>query len=111
MNTDRVCGKRQFGHRARLVLTPAQVTLMDGQAHAARALWNLLHDWWTMLPKDRRSLAAADAAIRQARREIDRLAVLPAQAAQAVLKTYFQAWKNCWEGRAGAPGFNARFRR
>lgn len=83
---------------------------MDGQAHAARTLWNLLHDWWTMLPRDTRSLAAADAAIRQARKEINWLAVLPAQAAQAVLKTYFQAWKNCWEGRAGAPEFKARFR-
>jgi putative transposase len=83
---------------------------MDEQAHAARTLWNLLHDWWTMLPKQKRSLAAADAAIRQARKEIDWLAVLPAQAAQAVLKTYFQAWKNCWDRRAGEPNFKARFR-
>ncbi|MEE4594828.1 transposase [Streptomyces sp. DSM 41524] len=110
MTTERACEKRQSGHRARLVLTPAQVVLMDGQAHAARTLWNLLHDWWTMLPRDKRSLTAADAAIRQARKEIDWLAQLPAQAAQAVLKTYFQAWKNCWERRAGAPGFKARFR-
>lgn len=102
--------KRQFGHRARLVLTPAQARLMDDQAHAARTMWNLLHDWWGMLPRERRSLAAADAAIRQARKEIDWLAVLPAQAAQAVLKTYFQAWKNCWEGRASRPGFKPRFR-
>lgn len=111
MDTERVCEKRRFGHRARLALTPAQVVLMDGQAHAARTMWNLLHNWWEMQPKDRRSLAAADAAIRQARKEIDWLAVLPAQAAQAVLKTYFQTWKNCWEGRAGAPGFKARFAR
>ncbi|WP_405477188.1 RNA-guided endonuclease InsQ/TnpB family protein [Streptomyces sp. NBC_00009] len=80
------------------------------QAHAARTTWNLLHDWWTMLPKTKRTLAAADAVIRQGRRELDWLGVLPAQAAQAVLKTYFQAWKNCWEGRAGAPDFKARFR-
>lgn len=73
-------------------------------------MWNLLHDWWTMLPKEHRSLAAADAAIRQARKEIDWLGVLPAQSAQAVLKTYFQAWKNCWEGRTGVPNFKARFR-
>ncbi|MGW0195472.1 RNA-guided endonuclease InsQ/TnpB family protein [Nonomuraea sp. NPDC003201] len=102
--------KRRFAHRARLALTPAQVRLIDDQAHAARALWNLLHEWWTMLPTCRRSLAAADAAIRQARQDIDWLAVLPAQAAQGVLKTYFQAWKNCWEGRAEAPTFKARFR-
>ncbi len=73
-------------------------------------MWNCLHDWWTMLPKDKRSLTAADAAIRQARKEIDWLGALPAQAAQAVLKTYFQAWRNCWDGRADAPNFKARLR-
>ncbi|MDO0912092.1 transposase [Streptomyces sp. DT2A-34] len=83
---------------------------MDSQAHAARATWNLLHDLWMMTPKCRRSLRAADEAIRQARRDIDWLAVLPAQAAQVVLKTYHRAWKNCWEGRADAPNFKARFR-
>jgi putative transposase len=102
--------KWQVGHRARLTLTSAQIRLMDDQAHAARTLWNLLHDWWTMLPKDRRSFAVADSAIHQARKEIDWLAVLPAQAAQSVLKTYAQAWKNCWEGRADQPNFKARFR-
>ncbi|MBZ9638444.1 RNA-guided endonuclease TnpB family protein [Streptomyces sp. PSKA30] len=110
MTAERVQGKRQFGHRARLALTPAQVRLIDDQAHASRAMWNLLHDWWTMLPKDKRTLAAADAAIRQARKEIDWLAVLPAQAAQAVLKTYFRAWKNCWDGHADEPNFKTRFR-
>ncbi|GAB2970117.1 hypothetical protein GCM10023080_036880 [Streptomyces pseudoechinosporeus] len=102
--------KRQFGHRARLALDPAQVTVLDAQGHAARTTWNLLHDWWRMLPKAKRTLAAADTVIRQGRRELDWLGVLPAQAAQAVLKTYFQAWKNCWEGRARAPEFKARFR-
>ncbi|MBT2489793.1 transposase [Streptomyces sp. ISL-96] len=110
MSTERVQEKRQFGHRARLALSPAQIRLMDDQAHAARTMWNCLHDWWTMLPKEKRSLAAADAAIRQARKEIDWLGVLPAQAAQAVLKTYLQSWKNCWDGRADAPNFKARFR-
>lgn len=102
--------KRQFGHRARLPLSPAQAAVLDGQAHTARALWNVLHDWLQMLPRDKRTLDAADAAIRQARREIDWMGGLPAQAAQAVLKTYFQAWKNCWEGRTSAPEFKARFR-
>ncbi|MEU9242467.1 transposase [Streptomyces sp. NPDC048385] len=110
MSTERVQEVRQFGHRARLALTPAQIRLMDDHAHAARTLWNCLHDWWTMLPKDKRSLAAADAAIRQARKDIDWLGALPAQAAQAVLKTYFQAWKNCWDRRADAPNFKARLR-
>ena len=102
--------KRQFGFRARLVLDPALSRKADDQAHAARAMWNLLHAWWRMMPKDKRTLANADAAIRQARADIDFLAALPAQAAQAVLKTYFQAWKNCWAGRAGAPKFKGRFR-
>ncbi|MFE5995261.1 RNA-guided endonuclease InsQ/TnpB family protein, partial [Streptomyces sp. NPDC056453] len=102
--------KRQFGHRARLALTPAQVRLMDDQAHAARAMWNQLHDLWQMTPKCQRALTRMDQALRQARKEIDWYAVLPAQAAQAVLKTYFQAWRNCWDGRADEPNFKARFR-
>jgi putative transposase len=73
-------------------------------------MWNCLHSCWMMMPKDKRILANADAAIRQARKEIDFLAVLPAQAAQAVLKTYFQAWRNRWEGRAQEPTFKGRFR-
>jgi putative transposase len=101
--------KRQFGHRARLALSHDEVSKTDGQAHAARTMWNLLHAWWQMMPKEMRTLGHADAAIRQARQEIDFLAVLPAQAAQAVLKTYFQAWKNCWDGRADAPNFKGRF--
>jgi hypothetical protein len=68
--------KRQFGHRARLALSPAQVSRTDDQAHAARTLWNLLHAWWRMMPTEKRTLANADAAIRRARQEIDFLAVL-----------------------------------
>ncbi|MFF3609073.1 RNA-guided endonuclease InsQ/TnpB family protein [Streptomyces sp. NPDC002463] len=102
--------KRQFGRRARLALSPASAVKVDDQAPAARTLWNLLHAWWRMMPKERRTLTNADAAIRQARKDIDFLAVLPAQAAQAVLKTYFRAWKNCWDGRAAAPNFKGRFR-
>nr|WP_234315047.1 transposase [Streptomyces globisporus] len=92
------------------MLSPARTLKTDGQAHATRTLWNLLHAWWRMMPKEKRSLANADAAIRQAREGIDFLAVLPAQAAQAVLKTYFRAWKNCWEGPADAPNFKGRIR-
>ncbi|WP_329058798.1 transposase [Streptomyces sp. NBC_00117] len=102
--------KRQFGHRARLALPPALILKADEQAHAARTMWNCLHAWWQMMPKDKRTLANADAAIRQARKDIGFLAVLPAQAAQAVLTTYFRAWVNCWDGRADAPNFKGRFR-
>ena len=109
MSGELVWEKRQFGHRARLALTPAEIRLLDDQAHAARTLWNCLHSWWTWLPKDKRTLAAADAAIRQGRKDLDYPGKLPAQAAQAVLKTYFQSWKNCWEGRADKPNYKGRF--
>lgn len=103
--------KRHTGHRARLALSPEQVSVLDDQAHAARTLWNLLHAWWTMVGENRRvDLKDADAAIKQARTEIDFLKTLPAQAAQAVLKTYFQAWRNCWDGRAQEPAFKSRIR-
>ncbi|MFC8367501.1 RNA-guided endonuclease InsQ/TnpB family protein [Streptomyces sp. NPDC057239] len=102
--------ERRFGHRARLALSPAETRVINDQAHAARTMWNCLHAWWQMMPKDKRTLASADAAIRQARKDLDFLAKLPAQASQAVLKTYFRAWVNCWEGRADEPNFKARFR-
>jgi len=59
------------GHRARLAVSAAQAARLDDQAHAARALWNLLHEWWTMIPREKRSLETADAAIRQARHDIE----------------------------------------
>jgi putative transposase len=105
--------KRQRGHKALLHLTPEQVIALDDQGHAARAMWNLLHDWWTMAgkcPLRRASLTLADQHIRQARKEIPWLAALPAQAAQQVLKQYHRAWINCWEGRAGTPNFKSRIR-
>ncbi|MEK0099587.1 transposase, partial [Streptomyces sp. A475] len=58
--------KRQFGHRARLALSSAEYLLIDEQAHAARTMWNCLHAWWQMMPRHKRTLANADAAIRQA---------------------------------------------
>lgn len=102
--------QQQFGHRTRLALSPAQCGKLDAQAHAARAMWNQLHDLWQMTPRCQRSLARLDQTLRQARRDIDWYQVLPAQAAQAVLKTYFQAWRNCWQGRAEEPNFKARHR-
>jgi putative transposase len=102
--------KIQRGTKYRLYPTPEQTGRLDEQAHAARALWNLLHKWWTFRPSHRPSLAEADAAIRQARKEIEWLSVLPAQAAQQVLKQYHRAWVNCWEGRAKSPRFKSRVR-
>lgn len=103
--------KIQRAHVARLYPTPEQAVALDGQAHAARALWNLLHEWWTWGGRRRRpSLRQADEAIRQARKDIDWLAALPAQAAQQVLKQYQRAWKNFFEGRAKPPTFKSRSR-
>lgn len=31
--------------------------MADGRAHSARALWNLLHAWWQMMPKEKSSSA------------------------------------------------------
>ncbi|MFE9591272.1 hypothetical protein ACFYOP_04195 [Streptomyces sp. NPDC006294] len=69
--------QRQFGHRTRLALPPAQALKADGQAQASRTMWNLLRAWWRMVPEEMRTLANADAAIRQARQDIDFLTVLP----------------------------------
>ncbi|MDH6136784.1 putative transposase [Kitasatospora sp. MAA4] len=107
---EHVMEKWQFGHRARLAISRVESERIDGQAHAARAMWNQLHDLWMMTPRCQRSLVRMDQTLRQARKEIDWYAVLPAQAAQAVLKTYIQAWRNCWEGRADEPNFKARHR-
>jgi putative transposase len=96
----------------RLELSEAQVAVLEGQAHTARALWNLLHEYVTFRQGRLATLKQCDAAIRAARREIDWLSQLPAQAAQAVLKTYRQAWANFFnpEHPAGRPTFKARFR-
>ncbi|GAA4209807.1 transposase [Microbispora amethystogenes] len=99
-------------HVARLDLSAAQVAVLDGQAHTARALWNLLHEYCTFRQGRLASVKDCDAAIRQARREIDWMGRLPAQAAQAVLRTYRQAWANFFDPGhpAGRPGFKSRSR-
>ncbi|MFF5074483.1 hypothetical protein ACFY2R_25555, partial [Micromonospora olivasterospora] len=104
--------KINHGYVRRLAPTAEQAAALDIQGHAARAMWNLLHGWWTWGGgRDRRpTLKQADEAIRQARKDIPWLADLPAQAAQQVLKTYVRAWRNCWEGRASVPEFKARLR-
>ncbi len=90
--------------------SPAQVEVLDRQAAAARALWNLIHAHHTFFESSHRwpSWADSDAAIRQARKDIDWLAVLPAQAAQQVLKAYRQAWSNYWNGTHRRPSWKTR---
>ncbi|MFI6455503.1 RNA-guided endonuclease InsQ/TnpB family protein [Streptosporangium amethystogenes] len=104
--------KRRRAHAARLDLSTAQVAVLDGQAHAARALWNLLHEYATFRPGRLASLKDCDEAIRVARREIDWMGQLPAQAAQAMLKTYRQAWANFLnpDHPARRPTFKSRSR-
>ncbi|WP_405086152.1 RNA-guided endonuclease InsQ/TnpB family protein [Microbispora sp. NBC_01389] len=99
-------------HVARLDLSTAQVAVLDGQAHTARALWNLLHEFCTFRQGRLATVKECDAAIRAARREIDWMGRLPAQAAQAVLKTYRQAWANFFDPAhpAGRPTFKSRSR-
>ena len=93
-----------------LAPSAAQAQVLDRQAAAARTLWNLIHAHHTFFESSRRwpSWADSDAAIRQARKDIDWLAVLPAQAAQQVLKAYRQAWSNYWNGAHGRPTWKTR---
>jgi len=103
--------KVNHGYKRCLTLSTGQAAALDGQGHAARALWNLLHDWSTGHGRcHRRSLKDADDAIRQGRKDIPWLAAVPAQAAQAILKTYRRAWTNFFEGRAMPPEYKGRFR-
>jgi hypothetical protein len=53
-----------------------------------------LHELFTVSGTRRPPFSYVDGEIRWARRQVDWLATLPAQAAQAVLKTYRQAWMN-----------------
>lgn len=93
-----------------LAPSPAQSEVLARQAGAARALWNLIHAHHTFHAASKRwpSWAESDAAIRQARKDIDWLAILPAQAAQQVLKAYKQAWSNYWNGTHGRPTWKTR---
>lgn len=43
MTSELGLAKRQFGHRARLVLSPAEIRVLEDQAHGARTMWNCLH--------------------------------------------------------------------
>lgn len=93
-----------------VLLTRAQEKAVSAQADAARTLWNLVHAYYTFHEHSRRypSWGQIDAEIKRARREIDWLGVLPAQAAQQVLRTYRQAWENRWGGTHARPTWKSR---
>jgi putative transposase len=102
---------------ARLYLGGAEDAMLDKQAHTARALWNLLHEWYTCRDggiAKRPSLADIDRQLREARTNPlpgwEWLALLPAQATQQVLKTYLLAWGRCYRGISRRPRFKHRSR-
>ncbi|MFF2807631.1 RNA-guided endonuclease InsQ/TnpB family protein [Streptomyces sp. NPDC058000] len=97
--------------KLRLYLTPEQERILTGQGHSARALWNLLHQWFSFhAPQRWPSITEADEVIRQARREIEWLSLLPAQACQQVLKQYVRAWQAARRGASRRPHFHSRAR-
>jgi putative transposase len=102
---------------ARLYPGGAEDAVLDKQAHTARALWNLLHEWYTCRDggiAKRPSLAEIDRQLREARINPlpgwEWLALLPAQATQQVLKTYRNAWDRCYRGVSRQPRFKQRSR-
>jgi len=115
--------ERRFGRgrhrakRARLYLTPDEQAALDRQGHTARALWNLLHEWYTWRGPGgsiakRPSWAEMDRQLREARTNpvsgFEWLALLPAQATQQVLKHYRRAWDRFFQGLARPPTFKRR---
>src|SRR6266487_4818622 len=110
---------RRRAHTARLDPTPEQAATLDRLGHTARALWNLLHEWYTWggaggsIAK-RPSWKEMDRQLREARTNplpgYEWLALLPAQATQQVLKHYLRAWDRHHAGLAGRPRFKQRGR-
>ena len=108
---------RNSAHVARLYPTDTQSAQLETQGHTARAVWNLLHEWYTWDGHGRRSsrrpcVADIDRQLRAARIDPlpgwEWLANLPAQATQQVLKHYLRAWDQFFEGSARPPRFKRR---
>ena len=108
---------RNSAHVARLYPTDAQSAQLEAQGHTTRAVWNLLHEWYTWGGHGRGSSrrpcsAEIDRQLRAARIDPlpgwEWLANLPAQATQQVLKHYLLAWDRFFEGSARRPRFKRR---
>jgi putative transposase len=106
---------RRRSHVARLYPSAEQSALLDGQGHATRLLWNLIHDWWTWgCPSIARRPPPSelDRQIREARRNPlpgwEWFERLPAQACQQVLKDYLRAWGRFGRGLAKPPKYKRR---
>jgi len=107
--------KRRRGHKARLYPSTSQEAALNDQAHAARAVWNLLHEWYTCRDggiAKRPPIAEVDRQLRDARTNPlpnwEWLNDLPAQAMQQLLKRYLRAWDRYFRGVAGTPRFKRR---
>ena len=107
--------KRRRGHKARLYPSTSQEAALNDQAHAARAVWNLLHEWYTCRDggiAKRPPIAEVDRQLRDARTNPlpnwEWLNDLPAQAMQQLLKHYLRAWDRYFRGVAGTPRFKRR---
>ena len=106
---------RHRGHKARLYPSGSQQAALAGQAHASRAVWNLLHEWYTCRDGGiarRPPIAEMDRQLRDARTkplpDWEWLNDLPAQAMQQILKHYVRAWDRYFRGVAGPPRFKRR---
>ena len=104
-------------HVARLYPTSVQETVLEAQAHTARALWNLVHEWYTWGDGGiarRPTFAEIDWQLRDARTNpvpgFEWLAQLPAQATQQVLKQYLRAWQHYYKKLTKRPRFKRRGR-
>jgi putative transposase len=106
---------RRRTYAARVYPTPAQAAVLHRQGHTARALWNLLHNWYTCRDggiASRPSIAEIDRQLRDARADPlpgwEWLAELPCQATQQVLKHYIRAWDHFQKGLARPPKVKKR---
>jgi putative transposase len=107
VSTDEV---RRRAHSARLYPSTFQATTLERQGHTARALWNLLDEWYTCRSggiAKRPSTAEIDRQLRAARSDPlpgwEWLADLPAQASQQVLKHYLRTWDWFYAGWTNPP--------
>jgi putative transposase len=106
---------RRRGHKVRLYPSGSQQAALTGQAHASRAVWNLLHEWYTCRDggiAKRPPIAEMDRQLRDSRTkplpDWEWLNDLPAQAMQQILKHYVGAWDRYFRGVVGSPRFKRR---
>lgn len=85
---------RTRGYRYRLYPSETQNIALLASGHNTRALWNLLHAWWTVVADNRfPTTDIIEKTIREARtQDYPWLKALSAQSCQAVRKQYVDAW-------------------